>query len=113
RSIVITADPNKSPKTGSHIDLDVADLIDYDREEALSTVHEKGIEEDLKDPEIPSDSQAQPEKEVIELMRGPRRFTPGKGRRGQGTEATNDFSQWEMNDPMEVSGGDEPPPAGP
>lgn len=44
--------------------LDDTDFLDSDREDALSTVHEVGIkEEDLKEPEIPCNPLARPERE--------------------------------------------------
>ena len=52
RPINTTAEANKSPKTGGHVELEDADLLDYDKDDALSTVHEVGLEEDLEDPEI-------------------------------------------------------------
>ena len=60
RSIAITAESNKSPKTSSHMELEDADLLDYDKDDNLSTVHEVGIEEDLEDPEIPSEMLPRP-----------------------------------------------------
>ena len=60
RSIATLADSNKSPKTSSHMELEDADLLDYDEDDTLSTVHEVGIEEDFEDPEIPSGVLPQP-----------------------------------------------------
>ena len=79
RSITTAAESNKSPKTGNHTELDDADLLEYDKEDALSTVHEAGIEDDLDDPEIQDSLLVQPEvsEPAADLRQPPRQESEG------------------------------------
>lgn len=100
---------------GNHVELEDADLLDYDKEDALSTVHEVGIEEDLEDQEIQGSQQIQ--QQVYELNHNVEQ-PPTKEEEmlemrppSPSTEATKDVPQREEDDPpMEENAGDAPPP---
>ena len=86
------------------MELEDADLLDYDKDDALSTVHEVGLEEDLEDPEIQDSLQVQPE--VIELTNESELPAPqGVFPPPSPTEATKDIPQGAEPDPMEESEG--------
>ena len=117
RSIVTTTDPNKSPKTGNHTELEDADLLDYDKDDALSTVQELGVEEDLEDSEIIDISAENQAREVAAAQVAPMTLPPPLGelpeaRHPSPTEATNELPHEEVSDPMEeVEGAPHPPNA--
>ncbi|KAL3901674.1 MAG: hypothetical protein SGPRY_012243, partial [Prymnesium sp.] len=85
------------------MELEDADLLDYDKDDALSTVQEVGVEDDPEIIDVSTDNRAEG---VVALQEAPTTLPPApeglqEARHPSPTEATNELPQEEVNDPME------------